>query len=319
MAAVFSHSMFGSGHLFGAPDFIGTTGNDVQDGTSGNDSFDYSQGGNDTLRGLGGDDDFYLGTELQFGDRIDGGAGSDLLSVSGFFAQTVVCDPDTIQNIETIKMLGGTGIDLNLDPANVGAGKRLVVDNRANDTDHAVRFSLGGFTAEGLLKYRGGPGADTASGGAGNDEFTSGAGTGDFAGLGGADRFNLKNHDVDFLRYTQVSDSTSIGFDVAFDFGKHDIFVIPTDITKVDDPIFGGTLNQGTFDADLANAVNASTLHKHHAVLFEADNGTHAGYILLVVDANGHAGYQASEDYVIAVFGLPNPGALHADNFENPI
>jgi hypothetical protein len=43
--------------------FIGTVGNDTQDGTNSADIFDYQQGGRDTLNGKGGNDLFVMGSE----------------------------------------------------------------------------------------------------------------------------------------------------------------------------------------------------------------------------------------------------------------
>ena len=63
--------------------------------------------------------------------------------------------------------------------------------------------------------------------------------------------------------------------------------------------ITSGTLSTGTFDADLAAAVNGATLGAGNAVTFTASGGTLSGRTFLVIDSNGAAGYQAGADYVI--------------------
>jgi hypothetical protein len=52
-------------------------------------------------------------------------------------------------------------------------------------------------------------------------------------------------------------------------------------------------------------------------VLFTPDRGTLAGHTFLIVDANGTAGYQAGQDYVIDITGATNLGSLSTTNFSS--
>ena len=54
---------------------------------------------------------------------------------------------------------------------------------------------------------------------------------------------------------------------------------------------------------DLA-ALASGQLGAGHAILVTVTGGTLAGDTLLIVDANGVAGYQAAGDYVIDVTGI---------------
>jgi hypothetical protein len=58
-----------------------------------------------------------------------------------------------------------------------------------------------------------------------------------------------------------------------------------------------------------------NTLLEHHAALFKADAGSHSGQTFLVVDANGIAGYQAGEDFVIRLEKNGHLDGLDIANF----
>jgi hypothetical protein len=92
------------------------------------------------------------------------------------------------------------------------------------------------------------------------------------------------------------------GFDA-----KADKFDVPeeTPVAGINAAV-SGKLGEGSFDADLAGALNAHHLSALHAAVFHATSGSLKGETFLVIDANGIAGYQASQDYVIALHG-----ALH--------
>ena len=80
------------------------------------------------------------------------------------------------------------------------------------------------------------------------------------------------------------------------------------------DPIVvGGSLTHATFDVDLAALVGPDQLEVAHFVLVTADTGDLAGHTFLVIDANGEAGYQAGEDYVIELSAAK--GGLSTWNF----
>ena len=75
-----------------------------------------------------------------------------------------------------------------------------------------------------------------------------------------------------------------------------------------------GSLSTSSFDADLAAAMNG-VLGAGQAALFTASAGTLAGRTFAVVDANGQAGYQAGQDYVIELANMAAPIAPGTDIF----
>jgi Ca2+-binding RTX toxin-like protein len=154
----------------------------------------------------------------------------------------------------------------------------------------------------------GGSGHDSIRTGAGDDQLWGGAGADHLRGGAGADIYE----------YNTAADSTSTLYDTIVGFNTHqDKFNLNgiVDVTKVDAKITSGALSTATFDLDLAAAVNAAHLHAQHAVLFTPTSGTLAGDTFLVIDGNGAAGYQASQDYVIRLVNSVHLADLHASDF----
>ena len=78
----------------------------------------------------------------------------------------------------------------------------------------------------------------------------------------------------------------------------------------------GGTLSDnGNFNDQLAAAIGATELAKHHAVLFKPDDGNLTGTTFLIIDANGKAGYQAGKDFVVLLTDAAHLGQLDAGDF----
>ncbi|HEY5239154.1 MAG TPA: bluetail domain-containing putative surface protein, partial [Rhizomicrobium sp.] len=84
-----------------------------------------------------------------------------------------------------------------------------------------------------------------------------------------------------------------------FNFAASDKIDLKFKVTAIDAAIATGALSTASFDTDLAAAVDAAHLGKHHAVLYTPDSGDLAGKTFLVIDANGVKGYQAGSDFVI--------------------
>ncbi len=161
-------------------------------------------------------------------------------------------------------------------------------------TGSAQADVLDGFTGDDTIK--GGDGADTIKGGLGADKLTGGTG-------------------ADLFAYDSALDSTSISHDSIADFNAaQDMFVFDHAVTAIDAAITHGRLGK-TFDSDLGNAADDGHLGAHHAVLFTADSGKHAGETYLVVDLNGDAGYQVGEDAVIRLTDTTHLAGLGAANF----
>jgi Ca2+-binding RTX toxin-like protein len=242
-----------------------------------------------TLAGSAGDDDIDFNRQpFNIADRIDGGAGNDVLWLVGDYS-SLAFQATTVTGIE--KLLFGAGHDygLTLADANVAAGQQLIVN--AGNLDVLDSFTFDGSAeTNGTFRVVGGDAAISVTGGNGADTMRLGTG-------------------ADLVRYGAASQSTSAGYDTIAGFdAAADHLHVWTGVTAVDAPITTGTLSKGSFDGDLAAAM--AGLVAHHAALFTADAGGFAGWQFLVVDTNGTAGYQAGADLVVRL-----DDATHLDQF----
>jgi Ca2+-binding RTX toxin-like protein len=190
--------------------FTGTPGTDCFSGAGGNDYFNLSQGGEDLVFGGAGNDTFYLGATFDAGDSIDGGLGDDTLILDGDYSKLHSFGPETVQNIETIKLMPGHSYNLGLGSDFFPRGQTMTVDgsqlkgNTLSFNGRVIDRLVGNFI---LL---GGTGRDVLTGGTGDDVLTGGLGPDVLTGGPGADRFV----------YNSLADSTVAqgGRDIISDF-----------------------------------------------------------------------------------------------------
>jgi Ca2+-binding RTX toxin-like protein len=285
--------------------FTGGAGNDTLSGNGGNDVFNLAAGGNDSASGGDGNDTFNFGAAFTADDKIDGGAGSDAISLNGDYSAGVTFGSNTMVNVETIDLAAGNSYKLALKDANVGAGQTLTVNGTALGVGDTLTVS-GAHETNGSFVFDGGAGNDVLTGGRDGDTFQGGAGADTLTGNGGADIFV----------YHTASDSTGSSYDTIKGFDAiSDSFELGFRAKAVDAAVTSGTLSVASFDSDLANDVGAAQLRVHQAVLFTASSGDLSGHTFLIVDANGVAGYQAGQDLVIDITGGSNLASLSAANF----
>jgi Ca2+-binding RTX toxin-like protein len=173
---------------------LGGAGDDWLEGQNGNDTLDGSDG-NDTLTGLAGNDvilggagnDALYSFAGQGPDTIDGGLGSDVLTISrsnltiplklniaNSNALQMLADGTNIVAIEQISYRGSTGVD-NV----IGGGLNdTLIGNLGNDSLY------GGWGLDSLL---GEVGNDLLNGGGQNDMLDGGGGNDTLDGAGGSD------------------------------------------------------------------------------------------------------------------------------------
>jgi Ca2+-binding RTX toxin-like protein len=277
----------------------GYVGDDFLGGGDGNDTIN-AFGGTDRLWGNDDNDAFVFVGNGTFtaSDVVDGGAGSDTITLDGDHSAAVLLKSATIRNIETLTFVAGHSYNLVLHNDNVASGQvlsvfssvlaasdTLVVDGRS-ETDG--RFAIHGGNANEMFAggsgddlINGASGADVLRGGLGSDLLTGGSGT-------------------DTLQYGKAAESTGAKYDNAngFDFQGQDRFDLPSVVTGIDPKVTSGALSTATFDANLSAAITPHKLGVQHAVLFRPNSGTLAGTTFLVVDGNGQPGYQAGKDFV---------------------
>jgi Ca2+-binding RTX toxin-like protein len=123
-------------------------------------------------------------------DQIDGGAGSNTVSLNGDYtgSNAVVFTPTTMVNIRRIDLGAGFGYDLTTADNTVAAGKTMVVDGTALGAADGLAFN-GGAETDGRFVIDGGAGADALTGGGRNDRLDGGAGADGLAGGGGDDTY----------------------------------------------------------------------------------------------------------------------------------
>jgi Ca2+-binding RTX toxin-like protein len=317
--------------LGGNDELSGGLGNDTIHGGLGNDTIIGGRG-DDHADGGDGDDVFVLDASGGGNDVLDGGDGRDTLDFSATIsAVTVDMRDGTASGTEF-----GTATFANFEVVNGGNGDDQFTGSTAGDTLHGGNGNdtLIGFDGDDDLD--GGDGEDHLLGGIGNDTLTGGAGKDTLKGNDGDDTlFGGDQRDVligglgadtmnsgaghDIFKYGDnagVAQSTSVNYDTLVEFNaSEDVIGLWFNVGGIDTAITTGRLDQATYDADLSAAVNGTTMAAGHAVFFTPDSGSDAGELYLVVDVNGVAGYQASQDLVFEFDDATNMGSFSLANF----
>jgi Ca2+-binding RTX toxin-like protein len=296
----------GSFHIFGTDDDDILFGGDRDDEV-------HAGEGVDVVRTGDGDDTILFNQQhpstLEPDDIADGGDGNDTLVLGGLYGDgnALTFDAFTIISIETLFLEGGSlGPDpfkyhLTFDNGNIASGDELTVDSTELHGDGRAIIDGSDVGGGGRFIFLGGDGIETFIGGGSRDEFTGGSAGDQLTGNGGGDLFN----------YHLLDDSTSRNFDTITGFdASEDQIGFEFAVGDVETAVEGGSLSRNTFDNNMENAIGAGELGVGNAVLFSPDAGFYSGHLFLVVDANGQAGYQGEEDYVIEVTGMSNIGSL---------
>lgn len=260
--------------------------------------------GTETIAGGSGADGFYFGPG-KYGatDVVWGGGGSnDQLALDGNYTLTLTARED----VEVFVMLSGpaaTPNNFNVTAADTWtpAGQQRTIFGTAVTTNIIAN---GIAETDGTLRFFSGIGNDTLTGGAGNDYFFGNLGADTMTGGGGADTFV----------YNGANESTG---------ARHDRLVgLTNGVDKIDLPgvvgsiaasVASGALSTASFNANMAAAIGAGQMGAGQAVLFTPNSGSLAGSVFLIADANGIAGYQADQDFVLRL-DLPPP-VITADLF----
>jgi Ca2+-binding RTX toxin-like protein len=270
--------------------------------------------GTDRVNAGGGADSilFTSAGMLDASDRIDGGdAGNNSMVLYGDYSAGLVFAPHTIQNITSIELFSGFSYSLTLGNASLSATIPFMIDGSALQAGERMTIDGSGQSNYAGYKFIGGAGKDTLTGSGGQDYFTGGGGADWMMGGGEGDTFI----------YNGAADSTSghydivSGFNADFDFIDPLFTVNPGSVAGFDGKIGHGTLSTAHFDTQLENAIGANQLAADHAVLFQPTKGTLAGFLFLIVDANGTAGYQGGEDLVIRLDDAHQMAHFSAANF----
>lgn len=293
-----------------------STGNDHITGLgaiNGRENVDLSSGGDDWFLGTPGRDIIDVGASLSSGDHIDGGGGRDDLIIAGDYTAGLVMTDTTFQNVSHIAMRAGHSYNLTFADGNVAAGQNF--DIGSGNVDGLI-FD-GSLETDGHFTFhptRGG--TSDLTGGQLRDYFNEAqgaTGTGRYTGGLGDDFFTLHGGHDSFI-FTSIAESTGVAHDhiTGFD-GAVDSFVTPELVTGVD-PLAGGQLRGGHFDADMTVALS-SALQPSHALVWTPGAGNLAGHTFLVIDQDGTVGYQSGADIVVQIDGGVNLDRVTAASF----
>jgi VCBS repeat-containing protein len=287
------------------------------EGTSASETINVSQVADYFVRGNGGDDYLWFGSEFTNGDAVDGGDGFDTMGLLGNYALTF--DSNDLTGIDRLTLFTGTLLDPSGSPAsytlatidaNVAAGATLHV--LASGLSAGERLVFNGMAElNGRFDIRGGAGDDVLVGGDQNDYLFGGAGDDSLYGRGGRDVIEggagadlmRSGAGADNFLYRSATESTGLSFDTLEAFEPIvDRIDLPAPVTSFAE-VRGGTLrddDEATFEADLAAAIDA-TLQANGAVIFTPDSGDFAGRNFVVIDADGDGAYQTGADYVMEI------------------
>ena len=191
--------------------------------TPNNDVFLVTQGGDEDLSGFDGLDTFVFGGAFTGADRVDGGAGNDVLALQGDYGAGVTFGAG-VRDIASVSLYASTNAQFGLQDdtlnsyalttvdANVAAGQQLRINGANLAAGENLTFN-GAAETDGVFQVLGGRGRDVVTGGSGNDVVVFGPG-GRFAEgdtvTGGA------GYDVVYLKGNYVADLTAPGFAGAF-------------------------------------------------------------------------------------------------------
>ena len=273
--------------LLGADTLTGNGGNDTLIMLGGRADVVISGGsGNDTIQLITANAATY-GQAFNTRVAVNGGTGYDTLEVTN--APVMTFNNQSVRYIERLLVNDGFSYSFTSVNATVAAGARMWVDGGSLTGSNYIRF-FGSAETDGAFDFTGGAFRDRFVGGAGNDTVAGGLEIDVLTGGAGSDTFIYDSAlESRFASRDQVTD-----FNTAADSFQFDV-----DVTGLDATVSGSVSTA----ADLA-ALVSGTFGASHALMVNVTGGSLAGRKLLLVDANGVAGFQSAVDYVIDVTGI---------------
>jgi Ca2+-binding RTX toxin-like protein len=293
-------------------------------GGAGDDTISLALNSLDSLVDAGdGDDQVNITGGKLDADALSGGGGTDTLSIDATILAVDDFNAGTMDFEELdLGKVSGSGTANNIDLASFASADADGEYNVRGEGGDDVVTSLAGVSAS----LHGNEDTDTLSGGDLGDQLlgNSGAdlifgGKGDDLIKGGADADVLGGgRGSDTYYYSWIHHSTGLTFDTirGFDADEDKVALINRAApAAIDAAVVSGQVRGHHFNDDMEAAVDGTHLGANNAVLFTADAGGFSGVTFLVIDANGIAGYQADEDFVIQLDAGKNLGNLGVDDF----
>ncbi|HEX2590592.1 MAG TPA: hypothetical protein VHL34_03820 [Rhizomicrobium sp.] len=175
--------------------YLGTTGNDTFVGVADEpNDFHLENGGTDTATGGVDVDTFYMGKSFKPGDKLDGGAGNDVLSLAGHYigGRALKLTSDMLTSVEQIQVAHGFDYNVTTTDATVAAGQTMRVSGDDLIAGDVLKFD-GSAETDGAFVFASGGGSSVFTGGAGGDTFNLGSGQDVVRGNAGNDVFNAQS------------------------------------------------------------------------------------------------------------------------------
>jgi Ca2+-binding RTX toxin-like protein len=291
-----------------ADTLITGNGNDIIN-AGGGDDYVNPGAGKDTVTGLGGNDHFvFENAGFDASDRIDGGDGTNTLTIGGDYSGGLTFGRHTIANIYQVELAAGNDWVVDMGRLELAPGGYMIVNGYVlgpSNTLHLDASRMPELTA--VLDVSGGPSDDAILGSNGRDRLIGGFGADALTG----------NNGPDIYAFRTPTESTGPIYDTIFGFDAHgeSIELWFGGVSALDPKVNHGRLGTTNFNTQLAAAVGADELAAFHAVLFAPDDGSLAGELFLIVNADGVAGYQANADLVVHLESARHMGDFSAANF----
>ncbi len=108
-------------------------------------------------RAAGGNDTFTLAATLTASDSLDGGSGSDTLTLNGDYSAGLTFGAATVVNIELLQLAAGHSYNFTTNDGNVASGATMAVDGSALGAGDVLTFNGTAETGR-LLSIAGGAG-----------------------------------------------------------------------------------------------------------------------------------------------------------------
>ena len=239
--------------------------------------------GSDWIYGYGGNDIIEMGPYLTANNVIDGGSGSDTLSLDGDYSAGVSFGSKTVLSVERFVFAAGNTYKLTTSEASVASGKTLTVDASALGSSNRLRFN-GAAETNGKFTIIGGAGNDTLTGGAGADTFDLSKGGADVvSGGAGNDVFYIMGTLTasDKIDGGSGSDTVNLNGDYSAGVTFTSTTMLSVEVLNISS---GHTYKLTTSEATVASGkslvVDASTLGASDRLIFDASAETNGRFVI---------------------------------------
>jgi Ca2+-binding RTX toxin-like protein len=244
--------------------------------------------GDDHIFALQRDDKIVMAGNLTASDQIDGGTGTDTVTLTGDYSAGLTFAASTMVNVEALNLGAGFNYSLTTDDGTVAAGQSLAVDGSALSASKTLTFN-GAAESDGSFNLTGGAGDDALTGGAQNDVFTPGAGNDTVNGRAGNDKIVMAANLTAADQINGGLDTDTVTLTGDYSAG---LTFAATTMVNVETLKLGAGFNYNltTDDATVGSGqtltVDGSSLKAANALTFDGSAETNGAFIIKGGDGN---------------------------------